>query len=529
MTSPNPATADPWWRHAVVYQIYIRSFADSDGDGVGDLGGIRSRLPYLRDLGVDAIWITPFYRSPMADHGYDVSDPRDVDPAFGNLADFDSLVAEAHEFGIGVTIDVVPNHTSDQHPWFQAALAAPPGGPERDRYLFLDGLGPHGEQPPNNWVSVFGGPAWTRVPDGQWYLHLFAPEQPDLNWNNPEVPADLERTLRFWMERGVDGFRVDVAHGLAKPEGLPDMAIPVNRSILDGVDPDDVRFDIDGVHAHWRAVRKVLDEYGPDRLAVGEVWVATDERLARYVRPDELHLAFNFRLAQAKWDASELRGAIDDSIAAMAAVGAPTTWVLSNHDIPRHVTRYGGGEVGERRGRAAALLELALPGVAFIYQGDELGLPNVDDLPEDALQDPTWLRSGGLERGRDGCRVPLPWWGSHPPYGFTRPDATPWLPLPSDWARLTVGAQVKDRGSTLWLYQAALRLRHDLLDLRAGDLTWRDAPDCCLCFGRGDDFSCLVNLGSDAVPLPDGQVLLASGPVEGALLPADTAVWLAAR
>src|SRR4051794_33547973 len=274
-----------WWRSAVFYQVYIRSFADGNGDGVGDLAGLRSRLSYLRELGVEALWITPFYPSPMADHGYDVADPRDVEPVFGDLAEFDAMLAEAHRLGLRVTVDLVPNHSSDRRDWFAEALASPPGSAARARYVFRDG---HGDEPPNNWPSVFGGPAWTRVPDGQWYLHLFAPEQPDLDFTNPEVLADLEATMRFWLDRGDDGFRIDVAHGLAKPDGLPDMVPMDDTGLLADHGPGDLRFDQDGVHEVHRHVRAVLDEY-PGAMAVGEVWVSDDERLARYLRADELH------------------------------------------------------------------------------------------------------------------------------------------------------------------------------------------------------------------------------------------------
>ncbi len=382
-----PVQADgQWWQHAVFYQVYVRSFADSDGDGIGDLDGIRSRLGYLELLGVDALWLTPFFTSPMADHGYDVADPRDVDPVFGDLEKFDLLVAEAHERGIRVTIDLVPNHTSDQHPWFVAAVEAGPGSPERDRYWFRPGM-----YPPNNWTSIFGGPAWSQLPDGDWYLHLFAPEQPDLNWANPEVAADLERTLRFWLDRGVDGFRIDVAHGMAKPESLPDMDPSlIDRSEILHENAIDPRFDNDGVHEVHRMIRKVLDGY-PNTMAVGEIWVKDDERFARYLRPDELHLGFNFRLVNADFDADAVRLAIEASL--HAAADSTPTWTLSNHDVVRHVTRYGDGELGLRRARAMTLVEFALPGALYVYNGEELGLPTVE-LPEWALQDPMWKRSG---------------------------------------------------------------------------------------------------------------------------------------
>jgi alpha-glucosidase len=506
----------------------VRSFADSDGDGVGDLGGIRERLDYLELLGVDALWLTPFYPSPGVDHGYDVADPRAVDPLFGDLAGFDALVAGAHERGLKVTIDLVPNHDSAQHADFIAALADP-SSPSRRRYVFRDGTGEDGAEPPNNWQSIFGGPAWTRVPDGQWYLHLFAPEQPDLDWTNPEVSADLERTLRFWLDRGVDGFRIDVAHGMAKATGLPDMTRSADAAggLLDDSGERDPRFDVDGVHDVHRHFRRVLDSY-PDRMAVGEVWVTDDERLARYVRPDELHLAFNFRLTEAKWDAADLREAIDHSVQAMAAVGAPTTWVLSNHDVVRHATRYAGGDpaTGRRRARAAALVQLGLPGVAYLYYGDELALPNVD-LPDEALQDPVWERSGHTERGRDGERVPLPWGGEKPPYDFTTASAT-WLPMPDDWSELTVESQLEDADSTLSLYRQALELRRDHPAFSGESLEWFSAPEGCLAFSRPGGLLCALNASDASVPMPPGEVLLASGPLaEDGLLPPDTAAWLA--
>ncbi len=511
-----------WWRSAVFYQVYPKSFADGNGDGIGDLIGVRNRLGYLKMLGIDAIWLSPFYRSPMADGGYDVADPTDVDPMFGALGDFDALVADAHALGIKVTIDIVPNHFSDQHVWFQQALAAQPGSAERARFIFRDGKGPDGSLPPNNWPAMFGGPAWARVPDGQWYLHLFAPEQPDLNWDNPEVTQEFERILRFWMDRGVDGFRIDVAHSMAKPAGLPDMDL----TSYDGphTQPDDdLRFDQDGVHEHLRMFRRVMDIY-PHRMAVGEAWVADDERLARYVRPDELHLTFNFRLVEAPWSATEFIKAIDGSLTAMAEVGAPCTWVLSNHDVVRHTTRYGGGELGSARGRAAALITLSLPGSAYLYNGDELGLENVD-LPDEVLQDPTWERSGHTERGRDGERVPLPWEGSEPPFGFgTATDS--WLPMPYEWVDFTVEAELEDADSTLSLYRSALRMRRELGELHGSSFQWQPAPEGCLAYRRGPNLVVALNATDEPVELPPGQLLLASAAIVGDKLPPNTAVWL---
>jgi alpha-glucosidase len=518
--------AADWWRDAVFYQVYIRSFADGNGDGVGDLAGIRSRLPYLADLGVDALWITPFYPSPMADHGYDVADPRDVEPVFGDLADFDALLADAHDLGIRVTVDLVPNHSSHQREWFQQALDAGPGSPERARYLFRDGRGPGGAEPPNNWPSVFGGPAWTRVPDGQWYLHIFAPEQPDLDFGNPEVLADLEETMRFWLDRGVDGFRIDVAHGMAKPEGLPDMVPTEDTGLLADHGPGDLRFDQDGVHAVHRRIRSVLDAY-PGTMAVGEVWVADDERLAQYLAADELQLAFNFKLTTAPWDAEELRTAVEDSLETVAGTPAPACWVLSNHDVRRHVSRYGGGEVGLRRARAAALLQLALPGAVYLYNGDELGLPNVDDLPESVLQDPVWERSGRTRRGRDGCRIPMPWSEDEPPFGFSSSRET-WLPVPESWRALSVEAEDADPQSMLSLYRSALRLRATSATFAGESLQWLHAPEGCLAFRRPGGLVCLVNLSDGPVPLPEGRVLLTTADVSAGRVPADAAVWLAA-
>jgi alpha-glucosidase len=517
-----------WWRDAVFYQVYVRSFADANGDGVGDLDGVRSRLGYLELLGVDGLWLTPFFRSPMVDHGYDVSDPRDVDPLFGDLDAFDRLIADAHRHGLRVIIDLVPNHTSDQHEWFQAAVAAAPGSPERARYVVQDGTGPGKSQPPNNWTSIFGGPAWTRLPGAdQWYLHLFAPEQPDLKWENPEVAADLERTLRFWLDRGVDGFRIDVAHGMAKPAGLPDMPNPIK--ICPGLHDThgaDIRFDADSVHDIHRMIRKVLDEY-PARVAVGEIRVTDDAAFARYIRPDELHLGFNFRLLEADFDANSVRAAIEHSLKAVQDSPAPATWTISNHDAVRPVTRYGGGAVGLRRARAMALVQLALPGPAYVYNGDELGLPNVE-LPDWALQDPVWQRSGHTERGRDGCRVPLPWEGATPPYGFTDTPGT-WLPMPGDWADRTVEAQLEDSDSTLSLYRQALELRREHRAFAGTELEWYGAPPGCFAFRRQEGgLICALNTSDAEVSLPIGQVLLASGPLppDGDTLPPDTAVWL---
>jgi alpha-glucosidase len=522
MTGPSSA---PWWSRAVFYQVYPRSFCDTNGDGVGDLDGVTGKLGYLKRLGVDAIWLNPVTVSPMADHGYDVADPRDVDPLFGGIDALDRLIEAAHRHGIKVTMDLVPNHTSSQHPWFQAALAAGPGSEQRERYIFRDGTGPGGVHPPNNWVSVFGGPAWTRVvePDGnpgQWYLHLFAAEQPDLNWDNPEVFDDLEKTLRFWLERGVDGFRIDVAHGMAKPPGLPDM-LTTDTALLRNND-DDPRFNHEGVHDIHRYIRSVLNDY-PDAVAIGEVWVHDNELFAQYLRPDELHLGFNFRLVRAKFDATRIRDAIENSLAAAAIEGATPTWTLSNHDVDREVTRYGGGDLGLARARAMALVMLALPGAVFIYNGEELGLPNVD-LPDDVLQDPVWERSRHTERGRDGCRVPMPWRGETPPFGFSvNPDT--WLPIPPEWSELTVEKQLASPDSTLTFFRRVLELRRARTEFD-GALEWLDSSPKTLMFRLAGGLVCALNTGSGAIALPGGELLLASEGLVDGKLPPNAAAWL---
>ncbi|QJY50260.1 glycoside hydrolase family 13 protein [Pseudonocardia broussonetiae] len=500
-----------WWREAVVYRVYVRSFTDSDGDGIGDLEGIRARLGYLELLGVDALSLAPFYPSPMADHGYDVADPRDVDPVYGDLAVFDALVTDAHEHGLKIIVDLVPNHTSVEHEWFRAARTSKPGSPERERFHFRPGRGPGGQEPPNDWQSVFGGPAWTRLPDDpEWYLHLFSPAQPDLDWTNPEVWADLDKTVRFWLDRGVDGFRVDVAHGMSKPEGLPDA----------GGCRDDPRFDHEGVHDVHRMVRAVVDHF-PGTVLVGQVDVRDDDAFARYVRPDELHVGLTYRLLECPFAADAVRDAIEDSFEAVAPTRSRPSWALADHDTVRPVTRWG----GEARARAMALVTLALPGTVFLYNGEELGLPDVE-LPDEALQDPRWTQSGGTDRGRDGCRVPIPWEGTAPGFGFT--SGEPWLPIPAQWADRLVADQLEDTASTLSVYRRALELRRCHPGFTGTDVEWFGAPQDCLAFRRsGSTLVCALNTGTVAVPLPPGDVLLSSGPLRGGLLPPDTAVWLA--
>ena len=565
MTSDLPGTE--WWRSAVIYQIYPRSFADSNGDGMGDLLGVRDRLTALTELGVDAIWLSPFYTSPQRDAGYDVADYCDVDPLFGTLDDFDTMTARAHELDLRVIVDLVPNHSSSYHPWFQAALAAESGSPERDRYMFRDGLGENGELPPNNWQSVFGGRAWTRTVDadgapGQWYLHLFDSTQPDFDWNNRWVRDQFGDILRFWLDRGVDGFRVDVAHGMIKADGLPDWTAPevsgsmggsassaeAEAAASDGIHAEASRAPFwaqDGVHEIYREWREILNGYEDDRILAAEAWVEPLTDMAKWVRPDEMHQAFNFPYLETPWSAEPLRAVIDASISAFSGVEAPSTWVLSNHDVVRHASRlaltaenpqgHGIGpksaglpiaETGILRARAATALMLALPGSAYIYQGEELGLPEVIDLPDEAREDPTWFRTNGERYGRDGCRVPIPWEANSPAYGFGPSDAA-WLPQPADWAPLARDAQREDSTSTLSMYRHALALRR-AHELGTGELEWLETGDETVLALRNGDVRVYANTGDSAVTLPAGDVLLSSGPLGDAQLPADTTVWLRA-
>ncbi len=500
-----------WWRNAVLYEIYVRSFMDSDGNGVGDLEGIRQRLPYLRELGVEGIWLTPFYPSPGADHGYDVSDYTDVDPLFGSIGDFDRLLADAHAHDLRVIVDIVPNHTSIEHPWFRE---------HPEYYVWSD--------EPNNWLSSFGGKAWTWDDErGKYYLHLFAPEQPDLDWHNPAVPKEFERILRFWLDRGVDGFRIDVAHALFKHEDLPDEDIPDR-----GVDPTafDPRIAIDRpeVHPLYREWRKLADSYEGDRLLLGEVYIMDPERVAKYLRPGELHLAFNFVLLRKEWSEPELRVAIESTLSALQSVAATPTWVLESHDAMRTPTRYGGGEVGSRRARASTLLLLALPGTVFLYQGQELGLEEVD-LPDELRQDPVFFRSGGERMGRDGCRAPIPWTSAGTGLGFT--TGSPWLPIPPSWSAKSIEAQERDDASVLTLNRRALALRREIRALRQGSFAWRASKAGSLVFERthhGESIVCAVNVSADGLAAPEGELVLASEPGLSRVLPAGSAAWFRA-
>jgi alpha-glucosidase len=550
-------STSPWWTDAVVYQVYVRSFADSDGDGIGDLAGLRERLDHLTTLGVDGLWLNPCYPSPQQDHGYDVADYTDIEPAYGTLETFDELLAAAHERGLRLLMDLVPNHCSAQHPWFQAALAAGPGSPERARFLFRDGRGPGGDEPPNNWPSVFGGGAWTRVTEadgrpGQWYLHLFAEGQPDFDWRNPEVGDLFESVLRFWFDRGIDGFRIDVAHGLVKHPELPDM--PSGQALAHAP-----MWNHPDVHAVYRRWRSVADSYaGRDLTLVGEIWLPDVEDLALYLRPDELPQAFYFDLLTHPWQAPALREAIESGITHIAEVGAVVTWTLSNHDVHRTVTRYGqdqsvvipysqdpaartryDGPVDLAQGRAyarsAILMLLALPGSVYLYQGEELGLPEVLDLPMSARQDPLVTRTGGKDLGRDGCRVPIPWEQDAPTYGFslTEAPAAPWLPQPDWFGPYAVDVELTDPASFLSLYRRALELRREVWAGPGAALEWVDLPGRepdAFAFRRGSS-TCLVNCSAEPIELPAawGEVVLASAPVDGRTAAPACAVWLTSR
>ena len=556
---------EEWWKQAVVYQVYPRSFYDANGDGLGDIKGITAHMDYLRALGINAIWLSPFYPSPLADGGYDVADYRNVDPRLGTLEDFDEMAAAAHAAGIKVIVDIVPNHTSTEHEWFKAALAAGPGSPERDRYIFRPGRGENGELPPNGWKSTFGGPGWEPVGDGEWYLHLFAVEQADLNWKNPEVREDFKRTLRFWSDRGADGFRIDVAHALAKdlesrpldewPDD-PDQGEPGDENPL---------WDRPEVHEIYREWRQVFNEYEPARFAVAEAWVVPEHQWM-YASTEELGQVFNFELSKAGWFADELRLAIEEGLAAAERSGSTTTWVLSNHDMPRHPTRYGLPQVrsavhhqlvndwllrdgktyyedrdlGTRRARAALLMELGLPGSVYLYQGEELGLFEVADIPWGALEDPeaAMTSHGDAIKGRDGCRVPLPWKAvdESGDFGFSAPTEhePAHLPQPEWFAQHAVDIEETEKDSMLKFYRRALAARAELLTA-TGDttLTWADGyDDQVIAYRRptadGRTLTSVTNFGAFAVQLPAGEVFLASAALVDGKLPTDATVWVVA-
>jgi len=540
MTTQTVVSDAGWWKDSIIYQVYPRSFADSTGSGVGDLPGITGHLDDLVHLGVDAIWLSPFYPSPQNDAGYDVADYVDVDPMFGTLEDFDDLITQAHHRGLKVIVDVVPNHTSSDHQWFVDALAQPMGSAERDRYIFRPGRGPDGDTPPNNWESIFGGPAWTRVADGSWYLHLFDSSQPDLNWDNPWVKEQFDDILRFWLDRGVDGFRIDVAHGLIKEAGFPDWS-------RETAEPGDNGpfFDQEGVHDIYRRWRTILDSYPGERILCAEAWISPTPRIARYVRPGLMHQAFNFEMLTAPWSAQRIKEVIEDGLEVFPAVGAPTGWVLSNHDIMRHASRLSldvegadlqqmgkadtdrvDNAVGLRRARAATAMILSLPGYCYLYQGEELGLPEVLDIPGHLRQDPSYHRTGGERVGRDGCRVPLPWDATKPANGFS-PTGNSWLPQPPEFANLARENQKGDPAATLEFYREAIRVRREY-DLGQGSLTWIDTGEDDVLSWKTGDVTVVMNLSKVAWSGPAGALLVESipGGWDNGVVAPETTVWL---
>lgn len=571
----------PWWRNAVVYQIYVRSFADTNGDGRGDLDGVIRGLPHVRALGADAIWLNPCYPSPQLDHGYDVSDYFDIDPSYGDLATFDRLVATARDLGLRVLMDVVPNHCSAQHDWFRAALRAGPGSPERARFWFRDGRGPAGAEPPNNWTAVFGGPAWSRVTEadgspGQWYLHTFTPAQPDFDWNHPDVAEHFDRMLEFWFDRGVDGFRVDAVTVVGKHPELPDAPpAPPGTPENDLFNHNPHTVFVRSAHDHWRRWRSLIDRYerehpGRQLVTVGEAYAAKrPDLLARFVAPDQFHQAFCFDLMLCPWDAAWIHEAIEGVSAVLDGVGATPTWTLNNHDTQRAVTRYGRADaaspdswtgsnlvytgtpvdldLGTRRARAMIAFVAGLPGSLYLYQGEELGLPEVLDLPDGCREDPIFEQTEGRQIGRDGCRVPLPWTeradGAH---GFAAVEIEPWLPQPADWGGYAVDRQQADPGSMLSHYRAVLAARRTLdHDARVDDgspdgpsstrsgLEWLEASGDVLVYRRGD-VVVVLSLGTDDIVIGDIadvelaglELVLASA--DGAStdrLPANSCAW----
>jgi alpha-glucosidase len=547
---PAPVPSRSWWRDAVMYQVYVRSFADATGDGVGDLRGVRASLGYLADLGVDGIWLNPFYPSPQHDHGYDITDHCAIEPGYGTLEDLDLLIAEAHVRGLKVLLDLVPNHASIEHPLFRAAIAGGRAAPERELFHFRDGRGPDGDEPPNNWRSIFGGSVWSRItePDGelgQWYPHLFTHFQPDWNWRHPGVRARFEDILRFWLDRGADGFRIDAACGLVKGINLIDVDDPLADERV-GEPQNRLAWGQPEVHDVYRSWRAICNDYaqrdGNERILIGEIggFVATDQ-LRHYLRADELHEAFLFELLDAPWEAATMIEIIDRELRQADHAAGSVAWVLGNHDRVRMATRYGGGApgagegdraVGLSRARAAALMLLALPGPVFLYQGDELGLPEVVDLADHHITDPIFRRTNGQRRGRDGCRIPLPWSGTAPPFGFSPPATVvgSWLPQPPSFADYTVEQQRPVSSSTWRLHKRALVIRRALALRATEPLAWLDLGPDVIAFSRGGRFACALNMGDTDIELPEGhELLVASVDVsDGRLAPNAAAWWLMA-
>lgn len=511
-----------WWRDSVIYQLYVKSFADSNGDGIGDLDGVTSRLDHIAALGVDGIWLNPCYPSPNRDGGYDVAEYTQIDPRYGGMAAFERLLAATHDRGLKLLMDLVPNHCSDQHEWFQQALMANPGSAERDRFIFRAGRGQDGAEPPNNWRSTFGGAAWTRISheraDGQWYLHSFDSTQPDFNWENEQVRQMFDDVLRTWFDRGIDGFRIDVAYAMIKHPALPDLADP------DGDNP--YLWNQPGVHEIFKRWRQVSDSYRKELTLIGEVWLPP-AAAAAYIRAGELNQVFCFDLLQQPFEATAFHRSISETLAGLAEVEGVPTWTLNSHDVHRSVSRYGlieaepmftsdlnarhtrargqvDVELGTRRATAAALLMLALPGSVYLYQGEELGLPEVQELPDDARQDPIWTRSNRTEHGRDGCRVPLPWNGSGDNFGFSADNAStmPWLPQPVWFAEFAAVFQTPDARSVLSFYRHALQSRRKID--QHSDLQWLETGRNDVLAFRRDTLSC-VTVFAGAPFLPPDQ------------------------
>jgi len=535
-----------WWHKAVLYQVYLRSFADANDDGVGDIAGLISRLPYIKDLGVDAVWISPWYASPMLDGGYDVRDYVDTDPLFGSLEDVQTLIDTSHRLGLRVVLDFVANHCSSQHPWFQSALSSPVGSKERDWFYFKDGQGEGGNEPPNDWKSIFGGPAWTRSKNldgtpGQWYFHLFDSSQPDLNWKNEEVLIQFDDILRFWFDRGVDGCRLDAVSAIGKDDDYRDMGFAPDHLYRPDIWGPVPFYDAEGVHDVIRRWRRVAREYPTEKFLVGEVVVRDVDRLARYLRRDELQSALSFDLSKIVWDADAFRQMINTLHGACFERFSWMTWTLSSHDEKRTVSRYsqdGPAEgvlgdatpMGHRRARAAYLLALALPGSACIYQGEELGLWEVVDIHEDRLQDPIYFRTGKQELGRDGCRVPLPWEKDGPSLGFsTRQDT--WLPQPPRWADVSVATQLSDASSTLHFFRSVLALRSTLLNDDEWAVEWEPSPTGVLILRRGPDIRCVVNFSGEPFLIGDDEdLLVSSSPLtDERTIGVNDGAWLRAR
>ena len=561
------AATREWWRDAVVYQVYVRSFADSNGDGKGDLQGIVDHLPHLQSLGVDAIWLCPCFPSPQMDHGYDVADYFDIEPTYGDLETFDRMVAAARDHGIRVMLDLVPNHCSSQHAWFQAAVKAGRGSREREHFWFRDGKGEHGELPPNNWTAIFGGPAWTRVdePDGspgQWYLHVFTPWQPDWNWENEEVQEHFDRVLRFWFDRGIGGFRVDAVGVVGKTPGLPDQVLDPNAGTAteQAGKNEHIQF-LPSAHEHWRRWRRLIDAYevehpGRDLVTVSEAYTpGRPELLLKFVEPDQFHQSFNFDLMLAPWIAPVIRSSVAEVYDVLTAAGTTVTWTLNNHDTQRAVTRYGRANaasieswtknnlvyveapvdevLGLRRAEAMIVFTAGLPGSLYLYQGEELGLPEVFDIPADRREDPLFIRTNGKEIGRDGCRIPLPWADdATSAFGFSPvPHDEPWLPLPADWGRYAASAQVVDPASTLSLYRYLMAERRTIDPALPLEWVLPDSDEL-VAYRRGD-LLVVLNVTEHDVALPDdlsagATAVIASvrDHVDAAVVPANGCLWL---